>query len=323
MEIRILNSGTQTEVQRVDLDALLPEDGSCFVGRSHNSGLLLDSPNVSRLHGKLARREGRFYFSDLGSTNGSMVQDQIVAVNQDYALHPGDTVYIGGFTLIFEDATVEHPVAAADEPQGELADTVLDEPPAEPEEVVELIQAEIVPEPSGAIVPYQSGSITPSLEVKTRALLNVIRRRAIADLRVTGKFTREAFLKAAQTAKESIEEHIDQEQLEQEIEKHWQSMTKTSAVIGTRLGESAAKGAAELGSRLGAAAKAAWKEFAANPKPETPPSKAVLEEASAQDSPAETPSETIPSETIPSETIPPETIPPETGMDESKDDSLP
>ncbi|MBD3884271.1 FHA domain-containing protein [Phormidium tenue FACHB-886] len=296
MKIRILNSGTQTEVRQVDLNALLAEGGSCFVGRSPNSGLVLDSPNVSRLHGKLARREGQIYFSDLGSTNGSMVQEQIATVNQGYALHSGDIVYIGGFTLLFEDVISDDPVAEADADElEELKDEPTNAASDEPEEPVEVVEAELVPESSGAIVPYQSGSITPSLEIRTQALLNVVRRRAIADLRITGKFTREAFLKAAQTAKESIEEHVDQEQLEQEIEKYWQSMTKTSAVIGTRLGESATKGASELGSRLGAAAKAAWKEFVTAPQQEKPSSPtAALEDASPDSSLAETPGEDSP-----------------------------
>jgi methylglyoxal synthase/pSer/pThr/pTyr-binding forkhead associated (FHA) protein len=82
--------------------------------------LILDSPDVSRLHAKFALEQGEYYFYDLGSANGSLVNGKLAHPNQGYLLKPGDIIRVGEFALIL------YPIGELEE----LPATVLDNPNA-------------------------------------------------------------------------------------------------------------------------------------------------------------------------------------------------
>lgn len=63
-----------------------------IVGRSDSVAILVDQESVSRQHAKVATREGRAHLTDLGSTNGTHVNDRRI---EDVELHDGDLVRIG------------------------------------------------------------------------------------------------------------------------------------------------------------------------------------------------------------------------------------
>ena len=74
--------------------------GSRFViGRSRDSDLTLDDPNVSRRHAELRKEGGAWLIADLASTNGVKVNGRRVA---EHNLQPGDEITIGLEKLHFE-----------------------------------------------------------------------------------------------------------------------------------------------------------------------------------------------------------------------------
>jgi methylglyoxal synthase len=99
MKIKVLNTETQVEIHEMNLDDWIDQTGECSLGRSPHSGLVLDSPDVSRLHAKLAFESGHYYFYDLGSSNGSMINGRVVDPQQKQLLKPGDIIRVGEFML--------------------------------------------------------------------------------------------------------------------------------------------------------------------------------------------------------------------------------
>src|SRR3954452_2865166 len=69
------------------------------IGRSRDSDLTLDDPNVSRRHAELRREDGAWVVADLASTNGVKVNGRRVA---EHRLNPGDEITVGLETLHFE-----------------------------------------------------------------------------------------------------------------------------------------------------------------------------------------------------------------------------
>jgi len=70
------------------------------VGRGEYNDIVLPDASVSTMHAKLQRRDGVWMVVDLGSTNGTFVDDE--AVRDDAALSPGVTLRFGEIALMFE-----------------------------------------------------------------------------------------------------------------------------------------------------------------------------------------------------------------------------
>jgi len=83
------------------------------IGRADYNDLVLADESVSSQHAKLTRREGVWVLSDLGSTNGTMVDGE--RLTEDMPLAPGCFVRFGDVQLVFEptddDAGVNAPKA--------------------------------------------------------------------------------------------------------------------------------------------------------------------------------------------------------------------
>ena len=74
------------------------------IGRAPDNGLVLFDGRVSRHHARLYGRRGALLLADLGSTNGSWVNDRRI---EEMALGEGDRIRIGDTVLVvesFEDA---------------------------------------------------------------------------------------------------------------------------------------------------------------------------------------------------------------------------
>lgn len=69
------------------------------LGRSPECDLQLPDPGVSRRHAQLRYEEGVFVLEDLGSTNGTLVNNVPVG---DRQLAPGDRIRLGNTTLVYE-----------------------------------------------------------------------------------------------------------------------------------------------------------------------------------------------------------------------------
>lgn len=104
MKVKVATSPTQqTEFEEVDLTLTTRRGTECLIGRSPDSDLVLDSDDVSRLHGKFFSQGGNYYFCDVGSRNGSIVNGKLAEKNHSYVLKNGDIIRIGDFTLMLED----------------------------------------------------------------------------------------------------------------------------------------------------------------------------------------------------------------------------
>lgn len=88
-----LHLATPTGVHVIPLESTL-----LTIGRGLNNDIILDDTRVSRHHAQLNYRSRRFWLSDLGSTNGTYVNDQPI---EEQALRDGDTISLGGLELTF------------------------------------------------------------------------------------------------------------------------------------------------------------------------------------------------------------------------------
>ncbi len=80
------------------------EAGAVTIGRALETDIVITSNRVSREHARI-RREGRHWtLEDLGSTNGSFLNDERLL--KPVELRDGDTLMIGDVTFIFHDPDV-------------------------------------------------------------------------------------------------------------------------------------------------------------------------------------------------------------------------
>lgn len=100
IKIKIINSRTPTELKELDLAPETMLNKECLIGRFPNCGLVLDSSEVSRMHGKIFYQDGNYYFADLGSSGGSWLNTENVKINQPYFLKVNDIIRVGGFVLM-------------------------------------------------------------------------------------------------------------------------------------------------------------------------------------------------------------------------------
>ena len=86
--------GCLVEIYGQELGRRIPLSGSVFeIGRSTKCDLSIDQDSVSRHHARIARsRDGRYTVADLGSTNGTYVNDASI---EERILIDGDQLKIG------------------------------------------------------------------------------------------------------------------------------------------------------------------------------------------------------------------------------------
>ena len=61
----------------------------------------IPDPGVSRIHACIREEDGRYYLSDLNSTNGTAVNEKLLKCNETAELSDGDSVRFGDVSLIF------------------------------------------------------------------------------------------------------------------------------------------------------------------------------------------------------------------------------
>jgi hypothetical protein len=101
------------------------EKNEVFIGRDIANDVLINDAEVSRRHARISIQAGNYVIEDLGSTNGTFVNGQKLAVPR--VLRVGDTVMFGeNVSLTFEMAAYDPnatvisapvPVAAPPPPQ--------------------------------------------------------------------------------------------------------------------------------------------------------------------------------------------------------------
>jgi pSer/pThr/pTyr-binding forkhead associated (FHA) protein len=74
--------------------------GGAVLGRSRDSDVVIDDPNVSRHHAEVRPSGGSWIVNDLGSTNGIKVNGRRVTGPQ--SLKQGDVIELGTSRVTFE-----------------------------------------------------------------------------------------------------------------------------------------------------------------------------------------------------------------------------
>ena len=67
------------------------------IGRAPGCGVVVDDARVSKLHARIFHAGGRWVVEDLGSTNGTLVNDQLLDLAQNVG--PGDRIQVGDHVL--------------------------------------------------------------------------------------------------------------------------------------------------------------------------------------------------------------------------------
>jgi hypothetical protein len=97
--LNILSSGGQSF--RIELK---PDSAPAYVGRASTNAIRIDDSSISRLHASIAQRSnGEVVIADLGSSNGTYVNDRLLASNEAHVLSPGDVIGVGDFKLTVTD----------------------------------------------------------------------------------------------------------------------------------------------------------------------------------------------------------------------------
>jgi diguanylate cyclase (GGDEF)-like protein len=76
-------------------------DSELTIGRDQGNHIWVDLDNVSRRHARVLGKNGRMFLEDLGSTNGTYLNDQEVL--QPSPLRSGDLIKVGGSIFKFLD----------------------------------------------------------------------------------------------------------------------------------------------------------------------------------------------------------------------------
>lgn len=86
----------------------LPLTGEVMtVGRDEGASLRVDEPLVSKLHARIERRGGSFFVLDLGSTNLTRVNGEVVAERE---LQDGDEIRFARACCVFHAPGAADPV---------------------------------------------------------------------------------------------------------------------------------------------------------------------------------------------------------------------
>ncbi|OYD96167.1 hypothetical protein CDG76_04915 [Nostoc sp. 'Peltigera membranacea cyanobiont' 210A] len=161
MKVKVSYSPNLSEVNEVDLTTETPTRGEWVIGRSPDSDLLLDSPDISRVHAKFFVKNGNYYFSDLGSRNGSIVNGKQAEKDRPYSLSDGDIIRIADYVLILEAVA---PVYEQPETVFRIIDPSLFSRPRSPENVSTSNVVNLVPEVVSEVPPPISQEVeTPEI----------------------------------------------------------------------------------------------------------------------------------------------------------------
>ncbi len=90
------------EVPVTETQVVAFEGGRLRIGRDPSNDVVLPNPNVSRFHAEVASRDGRVELRDLGSSNGTRLNGELV---EDGLLEAGASIGIGPYRLVFDGET--------------------------------------------------------------------------------------------------------------------------------------------------------------------------------------------------------------------------
>lgn len=90
------------------LDTLYDIGRSCTIGRSPRNNIVLDDSYVSQEHARLVRRDGHWWLDDLGSRNGTLLNE--MPLSAETVVTVGDVITIGRVSFRLENSGEGSPV---------------------------------------------------------------------------------------------------------------------------------------------------------------------------------------------------------------------
>lgn len=109
--LHLATQGSQTDAPETHKLVLVSGDGwkewtlnldEATLGRSSSNEIVINDPNASRRHAQIARRSGEWWIVDLGSTNGTLVNEVLI---KERRLIPGDRIKLGATELEFQEVS--------------------------------------------------------------------------------------------------------------------------------------------------------------------------------------------------------------------------
>ncbi len=108
-----------------------------IIGRAPDNDIQIDNLAVSTNHAKVFVEEGRLVVEDMGSLNGTFVNNQRV---QRTVLKTGDTIMIGKHHLVVDDSWDAGPAPAGDQPKKVIAPKVQETMVLDSKKRMEMLQ---------------------------------------------------------------------------------------------------------------------------------------------------------------------------------------
>ncbi|MBF2002818.1 MAG: FHA domain-containing protein [Synechococcales cyanobacterium M58_A2018_015] len=102
MKLKIFNHQTGNVQETTLTSSSQSSEAEWLIGRGTSCHLVLDGSDVSRLHGKITLQNGEYFYMDMGSANGSCLNNEALPAKHAFKLKGDDLIRIGDFVLLIE-----------------------------------------------------------------------------------------------------------------------------------------------------------------------------------------------------------------------------
>jgi phage tail-like protein len=156
---------------------VIPLPATTSIGRQVGNDLLLDDERVSRRHAKIECGDEVCHITDLGSSNGTTVNEERLHANVPVQLTPGAVVRMGSFELLLKAVPAPEPAvvqAAGLQPAGAASADADAAPAVEADAPPPVPPPPSVPTPPGAPGSTPPGMIPPGLTLESSRLINYL-----------------------------------------------------------------------------------------------------------------------------------------------------
>ncbi len=104
LKLKSMNFDQQDfQIHQLEVDS--PDQLAWLIGRKPSCDLVLSCPEVSRVHGQILYRDDAYYFVDVGSTFGTLLNGEIISHHDQRSLMAGDLIQLGKTFLYVEEVT--------------------------------------------------------------------------------------------------------------------------------------------------------------------------------------------------------------------------
>ena len=175
-----MNPSQMFQLQITDADGnqrVIPLPATTSIGRQVGNDLLLDDERISRRHAKIECSDEACHITDLGSSNGTSVDEERLRPNVPVQLKPGSVVRVGSFELLLRSVPAPEPVpvqAVALQPAADAAADAVAVPPMEAEAPPPTSPRPSIPTPPSAPGGTPAGMIPPGLTLESQRLINYL-----------------------------------------------------------------------------------------------------------------------------------------------------